>query len=326
MGYGKKYGHLSVSNETFLKDNPVFSERQFQRHSEALQEKGFIYRFQHPLHRRGSMRYIIPKAYWQSFTKYIIKKYKRAGWAAEVEVFFEGGDYESLRKSYQRRISGSFIKSKSSPKYNVDQSSTRRLTPAPTDTALNDASINNINIIKEEENSERGESPPLFKASGKEKITPALIKKEFLKLGLDWKQGCRLYSCCKKEFDAYYNPIAGLIAAVKGGYADEKIHNAEEKLAKEKAAIDESEKKAERRKMAHQVAQAIQRDLNHRPIEERTFSIYVDDCHATISLRDTATSLYFDYGKPETIDRLLQFAQKNEIKIDLKENKGETNE
>lgn len=324
LGYGKKYGHLSVSNETFLKDNPVFSERQFQRHCEALQEKGFIYRFQHPLHRRGSMRYIIPKCYWQPFTKYIIKKHKRAGWAAEVEVFFEGGDYESLRKSYQLRISGSFIKSKSSPKYKIAHSSTRRLTSAPSDTALNVRSINNINIIKEEENSERGESPPLFKDFGKEKISQDLVKKELSTQQLDWKKGWHLYQRCKKEFDAYDNPIAGLVAALKGGYADEKIHKVEEKLCKEKAAIDEREKKAERTKMGHRIAQAIQRDLKHRQVDEKQYDVYVDDRHATIKPHDTYGSYYFDYGQPQTVDRLIQFAQKNDINIDLtKEKKDE---
>lgn len=316
LGYGRAHGHLSMNRKNFLKDNPVFEERQFRRYCEGLEEKGYVYKIQYSFHRRGSMSYVIPKPYYNLFISYILKKYKRADWAAEVKVFFEGGNETDFCKAYQSQISqNAKIIKKRAPCYRLERS---KMT-APLTAVKNVRPINNINIIKEEENSERGESPPLFKASGKEKITPALIKKELLKLGLDWKKGCRLYSCCKKEFDAYDNPIAGLVAALKGGYADEKINKSEEKLAKEKTANDESEKKAKRRKMGDYIAKAIQRDLNRR--KENKYTVCVYERNTQISERGTNTCANFIYDERDTIDRLLQFAQKNEIKIDLTKEK-----
>lgn len=314
LGYARKYGHLSVSNETFLKDNPVFGLRQFQEHCQSLEEKGFLCRLQHPLHKRGSMRYLIPKDYYERFISYVLKKYQNASYAAKVKIFFEGGDQTTFTQAYRSQIKNpSFQIKKASIPYQIKSSTCGKPAP-PADMRKTRASINNINIIKEEENSERGKSPLFFKD---------YLRKELAKLKIDPQKGMTLYQTCQKEFDAYDNPIAGVVAALKGGYADEKIHKSEEKRAKETQANDEREKKAKRKKMGYQIGQAIQKHFEHQEVRE--YRVYCDEYHTMISVEETRPGWYFDYGgDPKSVDRLLAFATKHKINIDLpKEKKNE---
>lgn len=319
LSYASQQGFCNITNKTLEAKFSFLKERNFRKICKQLEDKHYICRIHHPLHKRGSMRYLVPAQHHDKFIKYILKKHHAFKYAAQIKTFFEGGEEKAWEKAYQSQYSSHTILKWVAPKKKISLRSTGTLSAAQADRNVKCRSINNINIIKEEENSVREKTPPLFKDSGKEKMSKDLVKKELSKLKLDWEKGWQLSECCKKEFDAYDSPIAGLVAALKGGYADEKIQKANEKLAKEKAAIDERETKAKRREVASQIATAIQRALEHRKVEERDFSIYVSDYHATTSYRDIPTRLYFEYNHPQTIDRLLAFAQKNGIEIDLKE-------
>ncbi len=319
LGYARKYGHLSISNETFLKDNPVFGLRQFQDHCQSLEEKGFLCRLQHPLHKRGSMRYLIPKAYYDRFISYILKKYKHSRYAAQVKVYFEGGSIDEFAHAYSSQLNNPVALIKNPRISYAIKSSTCGKPAPPTDMRKTRISINNINIIKEKENSNRGNLLPFFTDFGNKEITKEWMEYISKKQSFDILKLKKLYASNKEHYDQRDNPRGALIDAMKGGYADEKIHKAQEKLAKEKQAIDERETKAKRRQVASQIAQAIQRHAK----EHRVKSYYIshDQYHAQISFSITSTCCNFDYGDPKTIDRLLGFAKKNDIEINLKEKK-----
>ena len=323
LSYASKQGFCNITNKTLEAKYSFLKERNFRKICKQLEDKHYISRIHHPLHKRGSMRYLVPAQHHDKFIKYVLKKHHAFKYAAQIKTFFEGGEEKAWENAYRLQYSSHKIVKYNAPKKQISISSTGTLCAAPADRNVKCRSINNINIIKEEKDSVRGKTPPLFKEVEKQKISRELIEKELSKLNLDWEKGWTLYECCKKEIDAYKNPIAGLVAAIKGGYADEKINKAEEKLAKEKAAIDERETKAKRRQMAHQAAQAIQRSLKQRNLEGKIYDMYVDDTHATIKVLDTKRAYYFDYGKPETIDRLFYFAHRTDIEINLKEKKNE---
>ena len=97
----------SRSIQNFVEDQSIFEEREFRKYCTSLQEKGFLYQIQPSFHGKDSMGDFIPKVYWRAFVDYIIKEHKRADLAADVDYFFRGGDYESLKKIYQSRINKS---------------------------------------------------------------------------------------------------------------------------------------------------------------------------------------------------------------------------
>lgn len=314
LSYASKQGFCNITNKTLEAKYSFLKERNFQKICKHLEDKHYIARIHHPLHKRGSMRYLVPAQHHDKFIKYILKKHHAFKYAAQIKTFFEGGDEEAWEKAFQCQYSSYKIVTPSAPKKQIPLPSTRTLCAAPSDPNVMCGSINNINIIKEEEDSVEGKSPPLFKDS---------VRKELSKLKLDPQKGMKLYQTCQKEFDAYDNPVAGIVAALKGGYADEKIHKSEEKRAKESQAHDEREKKAERKEVGYQIAKTIQKHCDEQ--EVRKYRVYVDEYHAQIDLKDTRQGWYFDYGgDPKSVDRLLAFSHQHNIKIDLhKENKNE---
>ena len=327
LSYASKQGFCNITNTTLENKYSFLKERNFRKICKQLEDNRYICRIHHPLHKRGSMRYLVPAQHHDKFIKYILKKHHAFKYAAKIKTFFEGGEEETWEKAYRSQYSSHTILKGATPKKQIQISSTGTLSAAPSDRNVKCRSINNINIIKEEENSNRGKSVlPFFTDFGNEEVTQEWMEYISKNLRLKLPKLKKLYDTNQEYFDNCKNPRGALIAAVKGGYADEKIHKAEEKLAKEKAAIDESEKKAERRKMAHNLGKAIQRDLKRRPVEERNFSIYVDDYRAEISFRDMPTGLYFDYSKLETVNRMVDFMNKHNIKHNIKINEENKNE
>ena len=296
LAYGKKYGHLSISYEKLLKDFPVFSEKQFREHCQSLEEKRFIYRIQHPLHKHGSMRYLIPKLYYDKFIFYILKRFKDTNKAAQVKVFFEGGDYDTFKKAYQSQIKSSSHKIvRTSPKF---KSSTAGLSSARPDRRLNLRPINNINIIKEEENGERKNAAPFLEK----------LKKELDKSRLDWHTGCQLYESNPDYWSKRNNPIGAIIQALREGYADECIERERRKREGEERISQTLQEKRKRQSLGKTIAFAIQTQVKKLGWL-LTFDEYV--CQV-----DTSTGCYnFPYDE-KGLQSLKRFSLHHKLKWD----------
>ncbi len=325
LSHSKGYCYASTA---YLSQKLGIPEKTIKDHLKILEDKKLIYRntWHYP---RGKKRHIIPhecalKYFQNKMCKSTIKKEVRDNYIANFLIPIFGQDFFKRLLEFKESNTTIQFKKRRAPQLNITQKSKVQIRPSLDASPKSAHTLCITKVIPNKETSgeyTKGKTPPLFKEVEKQKISRELIEKELSKLKLDWKKGWTLYECCKKEFDAYKNPIAGLVSAIKGGYADEKINKAQETVAKEKEAIDKRETKAKRRQMAHQIAQAIQDYVKEQGITK--YLIYVDDQHATIGYRDKPTSLYLDYGEPETSDRLMGFAKKNGIEINLKEKENE---
>ncbi len=245
LSYSASRGFCCVSSQKIKENFPFWKERNFRKLCFQLQEKGYICRIQHPLHKKGSMRYLIPRQYHEKFITYVIKQYKAYKYAGQVKAFFEGGKISLWEKAYAAKKSSrrsKRAKAKSPPK----PTSNGTLRAAPADRHTTCRSINNINIINTENDSVEIDAA-LFKDQ---------LKKELDKSNLDGQYGLRLYDSNPGYWDERRNPIGAIISAIKGGYGDVYIQQGKEQREK----LDREKQKTECLKLGKTLARSLQKN------------------------------------------------------------------
>lgn len=307
LSFSGKQGFCNVSAESLKEIYTFWGERNFRKLCQSLEEKKFLYRIQHPLHRRGSMRYLVPRQHAQKFISYILKKYRSAKYAAEVKTFFDGGDVDAWEKAYKTSIHSVSIKAKNSPKKQVSiPNGTKSATPAERHKKCH--SINNINIINIEADSVE-ENPTCGKPASQQnpnvKATPPpffkekeKLKKELAKSKLDVHKGIQLFDSDPEYWIQKESFIGAIIHALREGYANERIRRDQERRAAEQRGRDAAKQKADSKEMGKAISEHFCREA-----ERHTWRVSYDDYHCQVSTLKGVINFAFDAKGIESMRR-----------------------